>query len=347
MKRVIFKSFLLVLICLAMVACKFKEGARMETITGKSNEVVVVIGKEIWKGEVGSLIREILAQPQSSLPQEEPIFSLIDVPPEAFINLFKSSRNIVTVKISPTYTEPKVEFVRNTWAYPQVVVNIQASSAENFKELLIANGDKIIGYFLKAEKDRLKKTYKDAHEKAVYNVLLEAFHLKLYVPTGFSVVKKDSSFAWIRYDTPLITQNLFVYTYPYESDSTFTQKYLVDKRNLVLKDRVPGPMPGSYMTTVMDLPRDINFVTYNGNYACEIRGLWRVENDFMGGPFVSLSVLDPDKKRIVTVEGNVYAPKNEKRNYVRQMEAMIYSLEFPDLRPKEEEKAKAQAKRKQ
>lgn len=343
MKQVIYKSFFFVLLTLAMAACRFKEGARMETITGKSNEVVVVIGKEIWKGEVGSLIREILAQPQSSLPQEEPIFSLIDVPPEAFINLFKSSRNIVTVKISPTYTEPKVEFVRNTWAYPQVVVNIQASSAENFKELLIANGDKIIGYFLKAEKDRLKKTYKDAHEKAVYNAILQGFNLKLYVPTGFNVVKKDSSFAWIRYDTPLITQNLFVYTYPYESDSTFTHRFLIGKRNLVLKNNVPGPLPGSYMTTVMDLPHDINYVSYNGNYACEIRGLWRVENDFMGGPFVSLSVLDPQKKNVITVEGNVYAPRNDKRNYVRQMEAMIYSLEFPDQKPIADEAVKTQA----
>lgn len=343
MKQVSYKSLLVVLISLAIVSCKFREGARMDTVTGKANEVVVVIGKEIWKGEVGTLIREILAQPQSSLPQEEPIFSLIDVPPEAFINLFKSSRNIVTVKISPTYTEPKVEFARNTWAYPQVVVNIQASSAENFKELFIANGDKIIGYFLKAEKDRLKKTYKDSHEKAVHNTLLKAFDVNLYVPTGFKIVKNDSSFAWIRYDTPLITQNLFVYSYPYESDSTFTQNYLIGKRNLFLKHHVPGPMPGSYMTTTMDIPRDFNYVSYNGNYACEMRGLWRVENDFMGGPFVSLSVLHPDKQRVITVEGNVYAPKNDKRNYVRQMEAMIYSLEFPDQAPKEEATEQAQA----
>ena len=60
-----------------------------------------------------------------------------------------------------------------------------------------------------------------------------------------------------------------------------------------------------------------------------MRGLWKVQNDFMGGPFVSLTVLDPSKKRVVTVEGNVYAPKNNKRNYIRQLEAMIYSLEFP------------------
>ncbi len=302
----------------------------METITGKSNEVVVVIGKETWKGEIGSLIRQILAQPQSSLPQEEPIFSLINVPPDAFINLFKTSRNIVTVKISSTYTEPKIEFANDTWAYPQVVVNIQASSPESFKEVFTANSDKIIGFFLKAEKDRLKKTYFNSNEKAVYNTLLKDFDIKLYVPTGFKIVKKDSDFVWIRYDTPLIYQSIIVYSYPYDSDSTFTLKFQLEKRNQVMKNNVPGPLAGSYMTTEMEVPQDFNILNYNGNYACEMRGLWKVEHDFMGGPFVSLSVLDASQRRIVTVEGHVYAPKNDKRNYLRQVEAMIYSLEFPN-----------------
>ncbi|HLN74637.1 MAG: DUF4837 family protein [Methylococcaceae bacterium] len=328
MRRTVLQSFILLLVIVALNACNVNQGARMETITGKSNEIVIVIGKEIWKGETGSLIRQVLAQPQSSLPQSEPIFSLIDVPPDAFINLFKSHRNIITVKISSAFTEPKVEFARDTWAYPQAVVNIQANSTDNFEELFTVNSEKIIGYFLKAEKDRLKKTYFDAHEKSVYNILAKEFGIKLYVPTGFRVVKKDSSFAWVRYDTPLITQNIFVYSYPYVSDSTFTLKYLLEKRNSITRKNIPGPTKGSYMTTEMQLPQDLNFLTYQGNYACEMRGLWKVQNDFMGGPFVSLSVLDASKKRVVTVEGNVYAPKNNKRNYIRQLEAMIYSLEF-------------------
>ena len=329
MKRINLKFTALLLLSVILFSCDMKSGAKMETITGKANEIVIVIGQETWKGQVGSLLRQTLAQPQASLPQEEPIFSLINVPPDAFINLFKTSRNIVTVKISPSFTEPKVEFTADTWAYPQAVVNIQTSSPENFDEIFKANSDKIIGYFLKAEKDRMKKTYYDAHEKSVYNQLLKDFNIKLYVPTGFKIVKKDSNFVWIRYDTPLIYQSIVVYTYPYDSDSTFTLNYQLAKRNQVLRENVPGALPGSYMTTEMELPQDFNVLNYNGNYATEMRGLWKVEKDFMGGPYVSLAVLDASRRRIVTVEGHVYAPKNNKRNYVRQVEAMIYSLEFP------------------
>jgi len=60
----------------------------------------------------------------------------------------------------------------------------------------------------------------------------------------------------------------------------------------------------------------------------EIRGLWRVENAFMGGPFVSLSTVDETRNRVVTVEGFVYAPKADKRNLMRQVEAVVYSLQI-------------------
>jgi len=323
-------NYLITLAVFSVTLFSCKQGPKMDTITGKSGEIVVVIGKEAWKDTIGSTIRATLAQPQAGLPQEEPIFHLISVPPEAFVNLFRTHRNILTVKISSTYTEPKVEFTNNTWAYPQTVVNIQAKSPENFEELFKANSLKIMGFFLKADKDRLISTYRKNYEKSVYETLLKDFHIKLYVPVGFSIVKKDSTFAWIRYDTPQITQNILVYTYPYNSDSTFTEKFQLIKRNIITKNNIPGPTPGSYMTTEMGFPQDFSILKFNGNYASEMRGLWKVENDFMGGPYISLSVLDPVRKRVVTVEGDVYAPKDNKRNFIRQVAAMVYSLEFPN-----------------
>jgi hypothetical protein len=64
------------------------------------------------------------------------------------------------------------------------------------------------------------------------------------------------------------------------------------------------------------------------NYALETRGLWKVENDFMGGPFVSYSFLSPKDSQIYTIIGYVYNPNKKKRDLLRQMESMIYSIEF-------------------
>lgn len=165
MERAVLKLFTWLLILVALTACHRNTGAKMQAITGKPNEVVIVIGKEIWNGEIGSLMRDILAAPGVPLPENKPFFTLIDVPPDAFINLFKSHCNIITVKISSSFTEPKVEYTHDTWACPQAVVNIQASSADNFKVLFASHGEKIRTYFLKAENDRLKKTHHDTPVK--------------------------------------------------------------------------------------------------------------------------------------------------------------------------------------
>ena len=49
-------------------------------------------------------------------------------------------------------------------------------------------------------------------------------------------------------------------------------------------------------------------VEFDGHFALEVRGLWKMENDFMGGPFYSLTIVDEARGRLLTVEGYAYAP---------------------------------------
>ena len=90
--------------------------------------------------------------------------------------------------------------------------------------------------------------------------------------------------------------------------------------------QVPGPTSGSFMTTEMRYFPTYEEVDFKGAFASELRGLWRMENDYMGGPFFSLTVPDLARKRLVTVEGYAYAPFFDKRDYIREVEAMVKSL---------------------
>ncbi|HBL74974.1 MAG: hypothetical protein A2W90_06615 [Bacteroidetes bacterium GWF2_42_66] len=329
MKRTAFLLFLLASSAIFLSSC-FDNTFQKRNITGKAGEMIIVIPKEAWSGAPGTVLRKILNQPQLGLPQEEPIFSLIDVPPAAFNDIFRTTRNIITVRISSTIDEPVAEYKNDVWAHPQAVVNINAKSQEEFEKLFLENSDKIVAFFLKAEKDRLMGNYKQYSDKVVYNTLLKSFNLKMNVPPGFKVVKKTDDFAWLRYETTEISQWIFIYTYKYESDSTFTPDFQLAKRDEYLKKYVPGPRDSTYMTTERQIIPLFNIFEHNGNHASEMRGLWRVENDFMGGPFISIAELDASNNRIVTVEGSVYAPRFDKRNYLRQVEAIVYSMEFPD-----------------
>lgn len=329
MKRITFILSLLVVLSLFLSACKDDTNLRKK-ITGKAGELVVVIPKETWEGEAGLAIKKVLAQPQLSLPQDEPLFDLIDVPPVAFKEIFKTSRNIINVRISPTVDSAKVEFKKDIWAWPQAVVNVQAKSAEEMASVFNSQSDRIVAYFLKAERDRLIMNYKKYSEKAVKNTLKKNLNITLSVPPGFVVAGEGENFTWVRYDSPDIMQGIAVYSFPYTSDRTFTADYLLQKRDSVLKAYIDGPTQGSYMTTEHQLPPLFNVFDFKKNYAAEMRGLWKVQNDFMGGPYVNLTVLDAANNRVLVLDGFVYAPRFNKRNYLRQVEAMIYSLELPD-----------------
>ena len=74
---------------------------------------------------------------------------------------------------------------------------------------------------------------------------------------------------------------------------------------------------------------DVRPITVQGQPAWEVRGLWRVQGDFMGGPFVSHVRVDEVNRRIVASEAFVYAPGRLKRNLVRQLEASLYTLILP------------------
>ena len=95
-----------------------------------------------------------------------------------------------------------------------------------------------------------------------------------------------------------------------------------------MKINIPGAREGQYIQT------DANYVNVKnigikGEYAFEARGLWYMENDMMGGPFVAHARVDRPNGRVVVAEAFIYAPQKQKRDLMRKMEAALYTLNLP------------------
>jgi hypothetical protein len=103
---------------------------------------------------------------------------------------------------------------------------------------------------------------------------------------------------------------------------------IIAHRDSIGKNYFEGTYEGSYMTTEMLIPPSIANTEISGMYALETRGLWRMEGDFMGGPFLSYSIYDEKNDRILTVEALLYGPQAKKRNIVLEMEAMLKSIKL-------------------
>jgi hypothetical protein len=68
---------------------------------------------------------------------------------------------------------------------------------------------------------------------------------------------------------------------------------------------------------------------YNGIFRAELRGLWEMTSDMMGGPFVSHAFVNEETNMVVVVEVFVFAPEADKRNLIRSMEGALYTISFP------------------
>ena len=119
-----------------------------------------------------------------------------------------------------------------------------------------------------------------------------------------------------------------MYSLPYTDKNSFTREFFLHKRDSVLAINVPGEKENMYMTTDWDFT-EVKDINLQGTYALEARGLWKIENDFMGGPFVSHMRLDEVNNRLIFSEVFVYAPSKLKRNLMRSIEASLYTVKLP------------------
>ena len=65
--------------------------------------------------------------------------------------------------------------------------------------------------------------------------------------------------------------------------------------------------------------------TFDEESAKEIRGLWRMEGYFMGGPFYTYSFFNPENRMQYMIDGYVYAPQFDKLPLLREVEAIAKS----------------------
>lgn len=326
MKKLIFG----VIITLIVSACG-KSTLSLPSVNGSKYEILIVMSDSAWQAPSGRKLVEIFNSDMESLPQSEPIMSIIHVNRGEFTDFLKPSRNILIAEIDAKYKQPKVVYTNNTWAQPQSLVKVTAANEALLESTINKYGNKILEYFLKSERDRTILYGKEYINQNLKKEVEDLMGIQIDIPSELNKIVKSENFIWITNDNPSTRKDLVIYTYPYTDKKMFTMESLLDKRDSVMKKGIPGEFKDSYMGTekVHSAPF-LNEIWVNGEYCAELKGLWRMYNGAsMGGPFYSHSRLDAVNNRIVTVEGFVFAPGVKKRNHIRDMEAIIYTMKLP------------------
>lgn len=325
MKRTIILLALLPGLLLLTGSCaKEKKKQLLPGISGKAGEVEIVSSKALWESEVGGAIRTVLQAEYPYTPQKESKYRIYNVPPEGFVNVFRFHRNILYVHIADTCTQ-RLTVNKNVWAEPQTMITVFAPDEASAAELILSKDEKICETFEDAERERVIINAKAFPNEGLSSLVRNQFGGSPWFPSSYSMKKRTDDFVWISYETTYTTQAILIYRFPYTGEAQFTLEALMAKRNEVTKENVPGPTEGSYMIINPVLTPGYWEKSYRGRTFTEIRSLWETQNDFMGGPFISDAFRSSDGKYVIVIEGFVYAPKYDKRDYLRQLEAIIYS----------------------
>lgn len=325
------------LITLGSCSQEQRKKALLPNISGKAGEVIVVIGQNDWEGAVGTVLRDSLTCDFPQLPQREPLFTLVNVPQSAFGSMFQIHRNIIIININKDVTEPGVVYRNDVWAAPQTVIRVNAPDSETAVEILKENNTTIVGMLEEAERDRMIRNARKYEQQGIAPVVTEMVGGSPHFPSGYRIKKKTDNFIWVTYDPEYVSQGILIYKYPViKGQDMMSSQSLLTENSLMLMDNVPGMFENTYMTMSSFAPPTIKYMKYRGLEFAEIRGLWEVHNDYMGGPFVTHVFYSPDGEYMIGLEGFVYAPKFDKRHYLRQVESIIYSFEWAT--PKEDTK---------
>lgn len=287
---------------------------------GNPYEVLLMTGNR----PAQQALTEALETEIVGLPQAESAFDVSHSAEQELGQVTKYARCIVMVRADKElYSQTKIKYEKNVYAKPQVIVYVNTPSYSR----LIADMPKVASrltellnrFEMNTEIKRLKLAHNLKAEKAVSKML----GCKIWIPTDMKSMKQGKNFIWLSNNTASGMQNICIYTY---AGNSLNINEIATKRDSVMKRNIPGEEPEMYMSTEKKYPLNNRILNEKGLRIVESRGLWTIEGDAMGGPFVSHSITDSANGRIIVAEGFVYSPDTKKRNKMKQLEAALYTL---------------------
>lgn len=293
--------------------------------SGAINNVSVVVDNDLWSGDVGEAMRRVLAKPIYGLPQDEPTFTMSQIPPSVFSGFVTKNRTILKIEHSKSSS---FQILDDVYAKPQKVIVISATTKKEIIQILEEKDSIIIKTFRESElKERLRQMSKSPHK---FTQIKEKLGVRLQFSSIYRLAKQTDHFFWIRKDITTGTNNLLIYELPLgaitKNDSTVSQ--IIKIRDSIGKQHVEGPLEGSYLATEKAYAPFHGETIIDGKTVLETKGIWDVKNAFMGGPFINYAIEDQPNNRWVVVEGFTFAPSVAKRNYMLELEAIIKAIKI-------------------
>lgn len=291
---------------------------------GKAGELILITDDQFFTDTLKKQVVNVLTQPQPAINQIEPMFDLLNFSNQEFKGTFQRHRNIVHFDINPDYSSNRITVEKNVWASPQIYVHVKGTNADTCVKMFLDQQNEFIPLLYDNDLKRLQAFYQNNKNAGIEAKIKEKFGYSISVPQHYFIAREEPNFMWLRFKTAKNDRFIMIFKTPLKD---LNKESLIKNRNEITKNYIPGAIKGSYpiIAENEDFPlySPINIGSKQG---FELRGMWESVKDHMGGSFYSFSFLDPTGENCITIDGFVYAPQEQKRDYIREVEAIVKSL---------------------
>ena len=358
------KSFLSLFFCLAvgsfylLTSCSEESMNRLQqkpTAFGKANQVVVIADEDVWEGEVGDTFRYYFASAFLILPNPESVFDLKHFTPEeiksdlirqelrTYILLGDiTDSNSPTAKIMKENIGPeRIRTVqegkgygnlqkKDKWAKGQLVLFMFGTNQEGVLDNIRTSYPSITKKIQDWDKKIIEAAvYGSGENRTLSGQVEEKIGLRLRIPNEYFIALDNPNLLWLRRETREMSSNLLLHKLPYEDPSQLSYEGFKSLRDSIGKNYISSTVEGSYMQ-INDkaLPMFVTPTEMNELYTLEARGIWELTKDYMGGPFISYLVHNPNTNELYLLDGFVFAPGKDKRELIQYLEYIIGTTTF-------------------
>lgn len=335
------RLFLAICFVFMLACCKDGKSSRLPESIGQPYEVVL-------EGDTNRIVTAILQESVPDMPQPEPMFNIIQVRKGKLTSLYQTVRNRVVVDVDKRNRDFEVKISKDVNAAPQVIIRIKAQTVEQLKSRL--DGMRLRQILDESELKHLASVIRQNVEKQ--KEVKRLFGIDMKIPLDMDASKKAKDFVWYSNNTNSGMKNLLIFKInssektPSARENHSSRENLSAGGNLSSKETSSGteeyPSNGISLSLAdkvqIDSVLQKNMLGETDEMYMVIprlgeRGLWEMEGDAMGGPYVMKIIrrqkngkISGRKNEIIVVIGFVYAPEMKKRNLIKQLEAVLTTI---------------------
>ncbi|MBH76579.1 MAG: hypothetical protein CMP68_05540 [Flavobacteriales bacterium] len=286
--------------------------------TGKSLEVILVQGNELSNASF-NLFKKNLFSIQKPLLETElygekkNYLSLISISENDFSTIFKTHKNIVIINSGETN---KVKLKRDLWSKNQTVYfcSIEQLDAKNIETTALKVAEKIKN----SEVDKRTRNFFETTPQEIKIYAEKNFNLYIPLPSSYFITDTVNSHLVLRSDSKNSTQRIVISSFNLKP----TVQNIILEQNKIAKFNIKSEIEGAYLRIEDRAHLYVDSLSSTLIDKKNLKGIWKMEGDFMGGSFFTSLINNPYNENHVLVSLYLYAPGINKASQLLDFEAI-------------------------